>query len=1250
MAWRAGIDTGGTFTDLVLVDDASGAVETVKVGSTPDDPAEAVLAALRRCGKQPEAILSIVLGTTIGTNAVLQRTGARVLYITTAGFEDIPHIQRADKPDPYDLQWEKPRPFVQRHDSLGVAERITPGGAVEVPLTDAELERVGDAVARWLDDADPSERAVAVNLLFSFAEPAHERRLGAHLAARFPGLPVSLSHEVAPLWREYERASTTILDAYVKPLLRRFVGRLEARLREAGYAAPVALIKSNGGRLLAKAATDQPAQLLLSGLAGGVIGGASTGARAGRRNLVTFDMGGTSTDVGLVVDGAWTYTTEYQLTFGIPVMVPTIDVVTIGAGGGSIAWIDKGGLLRVGPRSAGAVPGPAAYGRGGTEATVTDANLMLGRLAPDSLLGGELPLDLEAARTAVARLAARLGRDPIETARAILAIANENMANAIRLVTVERGLDPADFALVAFGGAGPLHAAEIAAALGMREVLVPAHPGLTSALGALLAPPRVDLQRTFVRRGAGIVAGELDATFRELEDAARATLRAEGHRQALHARRLLGLRYAGQNYHRDVEIGPSPLDEAVLETAVAEFHAQHERSHGYRIAAEIIEVTGCTVTVAGEPGTARLAAAGNGPAIAAGRRRVMLPDKDVELTPYQRGSLTAGSHLDGPLVLAEYDSTTLLLPGQTARVGEDGTLLAVTAGPSPPSRAFDDPVSLTIVNNALVNICREMGTAMIRTAYSPIFNESRDFSCALFDRAGQLLAQGEYCPAQLGAIVHTVRTVLDEWPVERFAPGDVIIHNDPYRGGCHMPEHTLLAPVFVDGQLVAYAAIIAHLAEIGGKVVGSFAADATEVFQEGLRLPPVRLMRGGERVQEVWDIILANHRTPRHSWGDLHAMLGALKVADERFRALCAKLGTEPLLAAARALLDHAERWMRAEIAAIPDGTYEHEDTLEGDGVATQPIRLHVRVTVAGDRIVADYTGSADQAKGPVNATLGVTMSATYNALYQLADKAIPRNAGCYRPIEVRTRAGSVLDVRYPGPSVGGNTETQPRIVFLVLGALAGALPDRISACEGCTACNFLIGGAHPETGEYYAHYHFEASGWGGRATRDGNSCQNHIIGNCRITPVEVFETRFPLRVLSYALRPDSGGPGRFRGGLGTRRVMRVLAPEIRASLLMDHAEKGPWPLFGGAAGATAGAFVRRAGGDAFVPFTTAFGVRSPSKFADVQLAEGDLVMLESAGGAGYGPPAERDPALVEADLREGFVSAEAADRLYGRR
>ena len=380
-----------------------------------------------------------MLGTTITTNAVLQRRGARVLYLATAGFEDVPQLQRADKPNPYDLQWERPRPLVARRDTIGVAERVRSDGTVIQPLELGELDRVAGLVAAWLaargDEVD-GDRAVAVNLLFSYANPAHERRIAEHLARRFPDLAVSLSSEVSPLWREYERASTTILDAYTRPLLRRFLSGLEQRLRGAGYRAPLAVMKSNGGRMLARAAVDRPIQLLLSGLSGGVIAGRAFGEAAGRRSVITFDMGGTSTDVAVVVGGELTYTTEYQLEFGLPVSVPSLDVVTIGAGGGSIAWIDKGGLLKVGPRSAGADPGPACYGRGGDEPTVTDANMVLGRLGSRSLLGGEMALDEAAAHRVIAALGRRLGLEPEVAARAVIAVANENMANSIRILTI----------------------------------------------------------------------------------------------------------------------------------------------------------------------------------------------------------------------------------------------------------------------------------------------------------------------------------------------------------------------------------------------------------------------------------------------------------------------------------------------------------------------------------------------------------------------------------------------------------------------------------------------------------------------------------------------------------------------------------------------------------------------------------------------------------------------------------------------
>ncbi len=393
--YRLGIDTGGTFTDLVLLNEITGSIETCKIASTPDDPGRAVLAGLRQFGKAPASIASIVLGTTTTTNAAIQRKGAIVLYITTAGFEDVPHLQRADKPDPYNLQWIRPRALVERRACLGVHERIGPEGQVWSPLTQAEVVRIGDEVEAWLrqdasaqsDDEVFQNRAVAVNLLFSYANDVHERAIAGYLSRRFPGLAVSLSSGVSPLWREYERASTTILDAFTRPLLRRFLTGLESRLRAEGYSATLFVMKSNGGQMRASAAAEKPIHVLLSGLAGGVIAGRALGAVHGQRNVITFDMGGTSTDVALVADGVLTYTTEYQLEFGLPVSIPSLDVVTIGAGGGSIAWIDKGGLLRVGPQSAGAVPGPACYGLGGTEPTVTDANLVLGRLGQELAAG-----------------------------------------------------------------------------------------------------------------------------------------------------------------------------------------------------------------------------------------------------------------------------------------------------------------------------------------------------------------------------------------------------------------------------------------------------------------------------------------------------------------------------------------------------------------------------------------------------------------------------------------------------------------------------------------------------------------------------------------------------------------------------------------------------------------------------------------------------------------------------------------------
>jgi len=509
MGIRVGIDTGGTFTDLVAVDD-EGRSFLAKVPSDADDPVAAVASALREAGLDPRAIESVVVGTTIGINAVLTRRGARVVYLTTRGFEDIPYIQRINRKHHYDFRWRKPTPLVRRRDCLGVAERLDEEGGVLTPLDLDALESTLDAADLAGDGA-----AVAVCLLFAYLNPGHEVRVRDAIHARLPGVPVSLSHEVAPIWREYERGTTVTVDAFTKPLFNTYVNGLSQALEEAGVDAAWSLLKSNGGRALASEARSRPAHLLLSGIAGGGIGGAYVARAAQLGRALAFDMGGTSCDVCLVLDGEPLYSSDFEVEFGFPVSVPSVSTRTIGAGGGSIGWVDPGGFLQVGPQSAGASPGPACYGEGGTEATITDANLVLGRLDPKFFLGGRLKLDRELATGALTRLGAQLGRSELETASAMVRVCNENMANAIRILTVEQGADPRDHALIAFGGAGPTHACEIADALDIRQVLVPPAPGLCSAFGALAASPRIDAVRSVYLTDVRTTAADVDSIFAE---------------------------------------------------------------------------------------------------------------------------------------------------------------------------------------------------------------------------------------------------------------------------------------------------------------------------------------------------------------------------------------------------------------------------------------------------------------------------------------------------------------------------------------------------------------------------------------------------------------------------------------------------------------------------------------------------------------------------------------------------------------
>ena len=656
MPFRIGIDTGGTFTDLIRFDIETGEIQSLKVASTPRHPLRAFIGAIRESGVTPPDIAGLVHGTTVATNALIERKGAKVAFVTTAGFEDIPYIQRVNRRELYNLEWDKPRPLLlSRRHTFGVRERIDAKGQVVTPLDMSEVDALCDRLAAG------GFEAVAVCLLFAYLNTAHEQALKERLRQRLPGVPLSISHEVAPIWREYERASTAIADAYLKPLIQRYVGSLQRGLDEEGIGIPWALMKSNGGVMQAGAAADHPIHLATSGPAGGLVAGQYIAGLLGLKDVVTIDVGGTSADVGILVNGELRHTTEYEIEWGIPAAIPLIDLKTIGAGGGSVAWVNAGGFLQVGPQSAGADPGPVCYGQGGTEPTLTDANLLLGRLDPDYFLGGRMRLQTDPAGIRMAEMAARLGMAPLDLAHAVVDIADENMANAIRMVSIERGHDPRRFALIAFGGAGPLHGAAIARKLGIPTVIVPPFPGAFSAVGLLMADLRVDKIWTQAFRSDQVSEREVEGRFRQIASAALTELRGQGYEGQPEFRFYIHTRYLGQNYETEVEV---PSGEIRLADAYEAFHRIHEAIYGYRIPSGIIELVSFKVTAVGSIPKPRIGKIRSVRAEPFRERSVTFAGHGpIPCRIIRRPALPVGERTSGPLIVEEEGSTTLVEPG-----------------------------------------------------------------------------------------------------------------------------------------------------------------------------------------------------------------------------------------------------------------------------------------------------------------------------------------------------------------------------------------------------------------------------------------------------------------------------------------------------------------------------------------------------------------------------------------------------------
>ena len=699
--YRLGIDIGGTFTDATLIDEATGNVAIAKVPSTPADPAGGFLAAserlLRQQGVRPNQVGYLVHGTTVATNAVIEGNVAPTAFVTTDGFRDMLEIARQVRPSLYDLRFEKPRPLVPRHRCLGIPERLDAQGRVVTPLDE---EAVRDAGRRLREEGVAS---VAVCFLHSYLNPEHERRAGELLRESLPEAMLSLSCDVAPEFREYFRASTTVINAAVRPVVARYLQTIEDRLRAAGLTAELLVMQSSGGVFTFEAARERPVFMVESGPAAGVIAATYLGSALGYRNLISFDMGGTTAKAGLVQDGRPRVTKEYEVgaiahssgggakARGYPIRTPVVDLVEIGAGGGSIAWVDSGGGLRVGPHSAGADPGPACYGKGGSEPTVTDANLVLGRLNPDFFLGGEIALDVDRAHRAIEeRCTRQLGLDVVTVAHGIVEIANAAMTTALRLVSVQRGYDPRDFVLVAFGGAGPVHANRLAAEAEIRTILVPTSPGTTSALGLLVTDHQHDYSTTLNQRVDRLVEREVESAYRDLEARGRAALTRAGIAPSdVRLRREADVRYVGQSYELTVPLPQGTFDPAALAEVVHAFHRAHDRAYGFSAPGEPVEFVNLRLAAVGTIAKPRLRevpqAAAEAGAAQKARRSVWFAEAGgfVDCPIVDRSRLAAGTVLDGPVIVEELDSTTVVHPGYAARVDRYGNLLL---GPNGGSR------------------------------------------------------------------------------------------------------------------------------------------------------------------------------------------------------------------------------------------------------------------------------------------------------------------------------------------------------------------------------------------------------------------------------------------------------------------------------------------------------------------------------------------------------------------------------------
>ncbi len=1309
--WRIGVDVGGTFTDLVLAD-VQGSTWVSKVPSVPADPSRGVHAALARVavdlGMPLDTVLAncslFVHGSTVATNTMLEGTGATVGLIATEGFRDSLEIRRGLRED----QWNHREPYapvlVPRYLRATLGGRIDADGSEHAP---ADLDGLGAILSHF--DSHNVE-AVAIAFMNSYVNDAHERAAAQAVADQWHSKWITTSSSVSALMGEYERTSTAVVNASLSPKIVSYLHKLNDDLAASGLGHSILLVQSNGGAASVDQVSERPVNLLLSGPAAAVgalnlyreatdaavIADETSSAIPG--NLISMEIGGTSCDVLLMSDGE-VDTRDDIMIAGYHVSTPAIDIHTIGAGGGTIAGVDEAGLLYVGPRGAGADPGPACYGHGGELPTVTDAQLVLGRLRAGKSAGGTLDLDLKAARDAIrVHVGEPLGMTIEDAAAGIVEVVEQQLLGATEHISIERGHSPRRFTMVAAGGAGPMHGASVAAGLGCERVYIPRDAGALCAIGMLHADVRQDFTNVLIASLDELDPGEIDAGYEALCAQALNVMTAEGF--AADQVRLdceLELHHPGQLWtirvpaHAD---GASTVDTVPIRAA---FEAEYQRLYGHVQHDGTIMVASLRLVArapTGSVATPEAASAHSHPEPFETRSVWHGPFGWCDTPVFDGAELRSGHEIVGPALVEEPTTTVVARPtdrlwvdaqgnlfidlarssptdnnstlresAQTARRDNTSPMLAKPGpagptgpvgptgpagpnGPIGPEGLELDPIVLALMQNRLDQISKHMGWVMTRTARSTIFSQSHDFSCYVTTPDGTLVTNADGIPIHTGGGGFAVRALLKRY-AGRINPDDVFLLSDPYvAGGNHLPDWVIARPVFISCEdehtLVGFCCNRAHQSDIGGGLAGTYNPEATEIWQEGIRLPVMKLIERGTVRDDLWELLLINCRTPELLDGDLLAMLGSTQIGAERVLGLVHELGVEPYLAYLSGVLAHGERRMRAAIAALPDGQYYGEDRTDNDCFGPADIAVRVHLSVTGDEMTLDFTGTDPQIDGFKNSSLANTYSSVYMAVSSFFDPSIPRNEGTYRPVKIIAPEGSIVNALPPAPMTMNTVFVAHEIVIAVWQALAQADPDRACAAWSKTMHGHVAG--RRDDGTTWVMYQWHAMATpGATAERDGFAQMGHLIslGGLDMPNLEFHEQMYPVRYVRHEQRCDNAGPGERRGGTGVRYEADILESAIwsfRAEGLDTPTGHG---VRGGGTGGVGLEWIVPTNADLDGPKFV------PPKYGVKRLGPARMI-AETPGGGGWGDAFKRSLYAVLRDVMDEVVSIEGARNSYG--